>query len=107
MNKIMTLLVLALIGIIVLERTGCSGALGLHSKADTLITHDTTYEVHDSLITKKMVVNNTVFEPEYIKGDTKYIPDTNYAVLKAQFEALVKEHASKNMYKDSLSLIHI
>ena len=105
MKNILSIAILVLIAIIVLQRTGCKGIPGFEiPKSDTLIVRDTAWQVHDSLIVKKMKVTNTIYEPEYIKGETKYIADTNYAILKAQFDALVKENVSKNIYADTLKL---
>lgn len=105
MKNILSVIVIVLVAIIVLQRTGCNGIPGFEiPKSDTLVVRDTTWEVHDSLIVKKMKVTNTIYEPQYIQGETKYIADTNYAVLKAQFEALVKENVSKNIYADTLKL---
>lgn len=70
---------------------------------DTLVVHDTTWQVHDRTIVKtvpvihEIPVNHDVLVKEYQ-------PDTNYAGLKKQYEALVKNYASKRVYRDSVKV---
>ena len=103
MNKnILTLAILVLIAIIVLQRTGCGPDKAVKGP-DTVTVHDTTYEVRDSLIVKRM----TVYKTLPVVHDTlppQYIADTNYAALKIQYENLLSLFLAKNVYRDSLKL---
>lgn len=103
MNKnILSLAVIVLIAIIVLQRTGC-GPDKAPKGPDTVVVHDTTYEVRDSLIIKKMTVYKTL-PPVHDTLPPQYIADTNYAALKVQYEKLLGLFLARNVYVDSLKL---
>lgn len=102
MKNILSLAVIVLIAIIVLQRTGC-GPDKAAKGPDTVVVHDTTYEVHDSLIVKKMTVYKTL-PPVHDTLPPQYIADTNYAVLKMQYEKLLGLFLARNVYVDSLKL---
>ncbi len=70
---------------------------------DTLVVHDTTWEVHEKTIVKEVpIVHEIPVNHEVLV--TKYQPDTNYNGLKKQYDALVKNYASKRVYKDSIKV---
>ncbi|NBW33777.1 MAG: hypothetical protein EBR30_01830 [Cytophagia bacterium] len=97
MNKLLSVIIIVLIGFLAFKGNGCSGDV---PKADTLVVHDTSWQVHDSLIVKKMKVTETIHDtipPEYVA-------DTNYPKLKAQYEELAKAFLAKNIYADTLKL---
>jgi hypothetical protein len=97
MNKILVFVVMALLFTVALQHKGCNAP---KIKADTVTLHDTTWQVHDSLIVKKLVIKNTIHDtlpPEYIA-------DTNYPKLKAQYDALVFAYLAKNIYADTVKL---
>ena len=97
MNKLLSVIIVVLIGFLVFKGNGCGGDI---PKADTVVVHDTSWQVHDSLIVKKMKITETIHDtlpPEYVA-------DTNYPKLKAQYDALVKGYLAKNIYADTLKL---
>lgn len=97
MNKILVFIVIVLMFTVTLQHKGCNAP---QIKADTVTLHDTTWQTHDSLIIKKLVIKNTIHDtlpPEYIA-------DTNYPKLKAQYDALVFAHLAKNIYVDTVKL---
>lgn len=97
MNKILVVVILALLFTVASQHQGCNTP---NLKADTVIVHDTTWTVHDSLIVKKLKVKQTIHDtlpPEYIA-------DTNYPKLKAQYDALVVAYLAKNIYTDTVKL---
>lgn len=98
------IILLVLIGIILLGRLGCNNGLGFFDKpkADTLIVRDTAWQVHDSLIIKKVPVVETIYDIDTLPP--QYIADTNYPRLKAQYDELVKLFLSKNIYADTVKL---
>jgi len=98
-----TIIILVVISLILLSRIGCNNGFGFFDKpkADTLVIRDTVWNEHDSTIIRQMTVKEVIHEPVVIP---QYIPDTNYVTLKLQFEALVREHAAKNIYSDTLKL---
>jgi hypothetical protein len=88
---------MALLFTVTLQHKGCNAP---QIKIDTVTLHDTTWQTHDSLIIKKLVIKNTIHDtlpPEYIA-------DTNYPKLKAQYDALVIAHLAKNIYVDTLKI---
>jgi hypothetical protein len=97
MNKILVFIVIVLMFTVTLQHKGCNAP---QIKADTVTLHDTTWQTHDSLIIKKLVIKNTIHDtlpPEYIA-------DTNYPKLKAQYDALVFAYLAKNIYADTVKL---
>jgi len=97
MNKLLSVIIVVLVGFLVFKGNGCGGDV---PKADTVVVHDTSWQIHDSLIVKKMKVKEIIHDtlpPEYIA-------DTNYPALKAQYEELAKLFLAKNIYADTLKL---
>lgn len=97
MNKILVFIVIVLMFTVTLQYKGCNAP---QIKADTVTLHDTTWQTHDSLIIKKLIIKNTIHDtlpPEYIA-------DTNYPKLKAQYDALVIAYLAKNIYADTVKL---
>jgi hypothetical protein len=97
MNKILVIIIVALLFTVTVQHKGCSPT---YIKDDTIILHDTTWKVHDSLIIKKLKIKETIHDtlpPEYIA-------DTNYPKLKAQYDALVVAYLAKNIYADTVKL---
>ena len=97
MNKILVFVVMVLLFTVTLQHKGCDAP---QTKADTVTLHDTTWQTHDSLIIKKLIIKNTIHDtlpPEYIA-------DTNYPKLKAQYDALVITCLAKNIYADTVKL---
>jgi hypothetical protein len=98
MNKILVLIIAALVLFTAFNKSG--GCSYEQKKADTITLHDTTFQVHDSLIVKRLKVKQIIHDtlpPEYIA-------DTNYPKLKAQYDTLVKEYLAKNTYTDTLKI---
>lgn len=98
------IILLVVIAIILLGRLGCNNGLGFFDKpkADTVVVRDTTWQVHDSLIIKKVPVKETIYDIDTLPP--QYIADTNYPRLKAQYDELVKLFLSKNIYADTVKL---
>lgn len=101
-DKLTGLIVIALVGIISFQR-GCFNSDSEAKGPDTLIVHDTTWQEHTKVIIKDVPVVREipVAHDVFIK---EYQPDTSYPRLKAQYEALVKNYASKRVYKDSVKV---
>jgi hypothetical protein len=97
MNKILVIVIVALLFAVTAQYKGC---ISSEIKADTVTLHDTTWQVHDSLIIKKLKIKEVIHDtlpPEYIA-------DTNYPKLKAQYDALVVSYLAKNIYVDTVKL---
>jgi len=100
MNRLLSLTIVVLIVIMLLQRNGCTY---IKDKQPEVVTvHDTTWQVHDSLIIKKLKVKETIYET--IQTPPEYIADTSYPRLKAQYDSLVINHLAKNIYADTLKL---
>ena len=100
MNRLLSLTVIVLIVIILFQRNGCTY---IKDKQPEVVTvHDTTWQVHDSLIIKKLKVKETIYET--IQTPPEYIADTSYPKLKEQYDALVVAYLAKNIYADTLKL---
>jgi hypothetical protein len=97
MNKILVFVVMVLLFTVTLQHKGCTGS---QIKADTVTLHDTTWQVHDSLIVKKLKVKEIIHDTL----PAEYIADTNYPKLKAQYDALVFAHLAKKIYADTVKI---
>ena len=97
MNKILVFVVMVLLFTVTLQYKGCTGS---QIKADTVTLHDTTWQVHDSLIVKKLKVKEIIHDTL----PAEYIADTSYPKLKAQYDSLVIAYLAKNIYTDTLKL---
>jgi len=97
MNKILILVVAALLFVVAVQHGGCGNP---NLKADTVTLHDTAWTIHDSLIVKKLKIKETIHDTL----PAEYIADTNYPILKLQYEALVSAFLDKNIYADTLKI---
>lgn len=101
-DKLTGLVIIGLVAFVLFQR----GCFGEHSQAkgpDTLVVHDTTWQIHDKTIVKEVpVVHEIPVNHEVLV--TKYQADTNYNGLKKQYDALVKNYASKRVYRDSVKV---
>lgn len=103
MNKIYIFIIGVLVVFVLLQNKGCVGG-GAHQTSDTLVVHDTTWSVHDSLIYSKPLPAKIIHDSLFIAGKTEYLADTNYAALKIQFDNLVKMYTALAIYVDSVKL---
>jgi hypothetical protein len=67
---------------------------------DTITVHDTSWQVHDSIIVKKVPVTKEVIVE--IKSRPEMLPDTNYAALKRQYEILLQLYLNQKFYSDTI-----
>ncbi len=102
-TRFLSVIIIVLIAIIFLQRSCHQKEIGdIVGDRDTTVVIDTVKEVHDSIIVRKVPL--VKHDTSYLPIDTQYLPDPDYTVLKARFEALVKEHTARNIYSDSLRL---
>ena len=97
MNKILILVVAALLFVLAVQRDGCNAP---NLKADTVTLRDTAWQVRDSLIVKKLKIKQIIHDTL----PAEYIADTNYPKLKAQYDALVIAYLAKTLYTDTLKI---
>jgi hypothetical protein len=67
---------------------------------DTLVVHDTSWQVHDSIVEKTKVVYKEVRVD--VMSKPEMLPDTNYARLKEQYMALLQLYMNKLIYSDTI-----
>ena len=67
---------------------------------DTLVVHDTAWQKYDSLIVKKVPVPYEVIVE--VASKPEMLPDTNYARLKEQYNALLQLYINKFAYNDTI-----
>jgi hypothetical protein len=100
MNRLLIFVIAVLMAIILFQKDGCTY---IKDKQPEVVTvHDTTWQVHDSLIIKKLKVKETIYET--IQTPPEYIADTSYPRLKEQYDSLVVAYLAKNIYADTLKL---
>lgn len=104
MNKIYLFIIGVLVVFVLLQNRGCIGSNSSQQKSDTLVVNDTVWLVKDSLIYSKPKPGKIIYDSIFIEGKSQYLADTNYAVLKMQFDSLVKNHTALIIYNDSVKL---
>jgi DNA-binding Lrp family transcriptional regulator len=67
---------------------------------DTLVVHDTSWQVHDSIVEKTKVVYKEIRVD--VMSKPEMLPDTNYARLKEQYMALLQLYMNKLVYSDTI-----
>ena len=67
---------------------------------DTLVVHDTSWQVHDSIIEKTKVVYKEIRVD--VMSKPEMLPDTNYENLKRQYMALLQLYMNKLIYSDTI-----
>lgn len=70
---------------------------------DTLIVHDTTWQIHEKTIVKEVSFLKEVPVPHEVLV-TRYQADTSYPGLKKQYDELAKKYASRRIYVDSVKV---
>jgi DNA-binding Lrp family transcriptional regulator len=69
---------------------------------DTLVVHDTAWQIHDSIVVRKVPVYKEVRVE--IASRPEMLPDTNYANLKRQYEALLTLFLNQRIYSDTIKI---
>jgi hypothetical protein len=103
MNKVYFFIIGVLVIFVLLQNRGCVTGSD-RPLSDTLIVHDTTWSVKDSLIFAKPLPAKIIYDSLFIEGKTEYLADTNYTALKIQFDDLVRKYTALAIYVDSVKL---
>lgn len=101
-DKLTGLVIIGLVAFVLFQR----GCFGEHSQAkgpDTLVVHDTTWQIHDRTIVKEVPFVKEIAVPHEILV-TRYQADTSYPGLKRQYDDLAKKYASRRIYIDSVKV---
>ena len=101
-KNFLNLLVLAIIAFMLVRECNTSNQ-SLQRKPDTVTVVDTTYITKTNTKIKKVLIASTDSSYDITK-DERFIPDTSYETLKAQFVKLSKDYTARNIYKDTLVL---
>lgn len=98
------IILLLLIVLVILTRTGCSKMVDYLDKhvADTVYVRDTTWQIRDTVVYKKMIVYETIYHTDTLPYE--YTADTNYIKLKLQYDTLVSLFLSRNIYRDTVMI---
>lgn len=67
---------------------------------DTITVHDTSWQIHDSIVVKKVPVYKEVIVE--VASKPEMLPDTNYENLKRQYLALLQLYMNKLIYSDTI-----
>jgi DNA-binding Lrp family transcriptional regulator len=67
---------------------------------DTLVVHDTTWQIHDSIIVRRIPKPYEVIVE--IASKPEMLADTNYARLKEQYMVLLQLYVNKLVYSDTI-----
>jgi hypothetical protein len=100
-DKLAGLIIVGLTAFIFFNR-GCEKGSGIKGP-DTLVVHDTTWQIHDKTIIKEVPVIKEIPVSHEVLVKT-YQADTNYPGLKKQYEELAKRYASRRVYRDSVKV---
>jgi hypothetical protein len=98
-NNFFNLLVLALLGIIFLQKCNQPVDPGVPT-----VTRDTVWVVKDSLIVSKPQLIKSISVESHDTIINQYVPDTNYAKLVLQYQEVVNQLLTKNILADSIRI---
>jgi len=101
-KNFLNLLVLAIIAFMLLRECNSSNQ-SIQRKPDTVTVVDTAYITKTNTKIKKVLIASTDLSYD-ITNDPRFVPDTSYENLKAQFAKLSKDYTARNIYKDTLIL---
>jgi hypothetical protein len=101
--KYLSIIIGILLVVLFFQQGGCGYVNFGHKKSDTTIVHDTTWEVHDSLIIRNMTTKGKIIH-DTTRTPPEYLADTNYARLKIQYDELLKKFLALTVYSDTLKL---
>jgi len=100
--KKLTLAIIIILGTLVIYFYNNSKHEGVKGP-DTLVVHDTTWQVHEKTIVKEVpFIKEIPVSHEVLV--TRYQPDTSYPGLKKQYDELAKKYASRRVYVDSVKV---
>ena len=98
-NNFFNLLVLALLGIIFLQKCNQPVDPGVPT-----VIRDTTWVVKDSLIVSKPQLIKSISVESHDTIINQHLPDTNYAKLVIQYQEVVNTLLAKNIHLDSIRI---
>jgi hypothetical protein len=101
-DKLTGLIIIGLVAFVLFQR-GCFRERNEAKGPDTLVVHDTTWQVHEKTIVKEVPFLKEIPVSREVLV-TKYQADTTYPLLKKQFDELAKKYASRRVYVDSVKV---
>jgi hypothetical protein len=99
MKNAITICIIGVLLAIILIQKACTSNVEKPKTNITVTSHTVYLPLHDTIHNSPKLI-------EQIPSDipSEYTPDTNYLALKKQYEKLVNDHLSQNIYKDELNL---
>lgn len=101
MKNYVTVGIIGVLMLIIIMQRACTPSVETPKKDTVVVTKIVYVPVHDTIYTDPKIVTRVlpgkVLPPQYL-------PDTNYAALKKQYQRLAIAHLTKNIYEDKLSL---
>jgi len=101
MKNYVTVGIIGVLMLIIIMQRACTPSVETPKKDTVVVTKIVYVQVHDTIYTDPKIVTRVlpgkVLPPQYL-------PDTNYAALKKQYQRLAIAHLTKNVYEDKLSL---
>ena len=101
-DKLTGLIIIGLVAFVLFQK-GCFGEHNEAKGPDTLVVHDTTWQIHDKTVIKEVPFLKEIPVPHEVLVTT-YQADTTYPLLKKQYEELAKKYASRRVYVDSVKV---
>lgn len=99
--SISEILIIILLIVILLQK--CGGTP--ENPTAPQITRDTVWVHTDStILSKPQLIKTEPYAVPIDRWNTEYLPDTNYAKLVLQYEAIVRELLAKNIHSDSVKI---
>lgn len=101
MKNLVTVGIIGVLIAIIIMQKACTPSVETPKRDTVVVTKIVYVPVHDTVYTHPKIVTRV------LPGKTlppQYLPDTNYVALKKQYQRLVIEHLTKNVYEDKLNL---
>ena len=99
MRNTITICIIGVLLAIILIQKACTSNVEKPKTNITVTSHTVYVPLHDTVYSHPKLIKQL---PSNIP--LEYLPDTNYLALKKQYEKLVNEHLSQNIYKDEVNL---
>lgn len=100
-ENILSLAVILLLFFLIFEKCNNKDEKKNEPKVET--KQEVTYRIKDSVIVRQLTINESV-APSKKTIDTFYLPSKNYDSLLVQYNNLVNDFHTKNIYKDTIKI---
>lgn len=101
MKNNVTVGIIGVLMIIIIMQRACTPSVETPKKDTVVVTKIVYVPVHDTIYTDPKIVTRVL--PSKVLPP-QYLPDTNYAALKKQYQRLIIAYLTENVYVDRLNL---